>query len=223
MTRSKTIAIVGGICVLAQVIAKRIHRDKRLENIITHFKKLHDTISKPKGAFRYKPTWQGLFDNTLCEYFIDSQKEKYWQVLHKTLCEKLNDAEYAHAQTDEHIRQTWTHMTDSDKNGFYKKINKPLDGRLEQLIEYFKNFFKNNITDTEKEWISLFDNEMSWFYYKRNNGSSWCGILATLGLHRPETCQDVRDIWDLMEDADRDGFFRDTMVLGYTTLRYTKY
>jgi len=97
-----------------------------------------------------------------------------------------------------------------------KKIIQPSDGRLEQLIGYFRNIFKNNITDTEKEWICLFDNEMSWFYYKRNNGSSWCGILATLGLHCPETCQDIRDIWDLMEDEDRDGFFRDTMVMGYT-------
>ena len=219
----KTCAVVGGGGVLAQVepptnrrrlVSKTslFNEYKSSEFIFDHFKELNESISSPD-----KPTWQGLFDNTLGWYFFETRQKSAWQVLHNTLRGTLNDAEYAHARTDEHVRQTWTHMTGSDKKGFYNKIKSGLsfdDGKLEQLTRYFKNL-QVELTGAETDWTYLFDNEISWYYYcKSNTGSSWGDILESLGLQCPETWQDIRDIWDEMELEDKNGFFQDTVVLG---------
>jgi hypothetical protein len=183
-------------------------KDKQsLAHIFDHFKTRKEmiTISSRKGSSWYKPTWQGLFDNSLKWYFIDTNQTTAAIHLHDKLCVKFNDTGYKNARTDEHVIQTWKHMTYSDKEGFLKKIGKPFDGNLEKLIRYFKEWeYKNN--GTEKEWTYLFDNELGWFYTKNES--------SMLGYRCPETCQDVRDIWDRMEPCDKDEFFHDTMILG---------
>ena len=197
------------IGVISGIVTNRSMKDKRLAHIFDHFKERHEmiTISSRKVSGWYKPTWQGLFDNALGWYFIDTNQETAASNLHAKLCVKFNDTGYIHTRTDEHVIQTWKHMTESDKAGFLKKIRKPFDGNLEKLIRFFKEWeYKNN--GTEKEWTYLFDNELSWFYTK--NQSDAC----LFGYKCPETCQDVRDIWGQMEPCDKDEFFHDTMILG---------